>query len=202
MTAWDYNPNVGQFIVTGQICEGDISTCNNEDGSKTLISSDYGQTFVEKANWPTDAYRHACAVFLDDTQVRKRRMILKSMKTHSLLFVLDNHPLGFCAYRWQPSLGMVVYTSLIGASPLKKSNANTYISARVYGLYSLVCRDQPRRPPRLIPLHSVVYPHTSLASRKYCYNSFNFHIDNRNNICKRNQDFVDKKRAKYCELYT
>ena len=25
-------------------------------------------------------------------------------------------------------------------------------------------------PPRLIPPHSVVYPHTSLASLKYCYN--------------------------------
>ena len=24
-------------------------------------------------------------------------------------------------------------------------------------------------PPRLIPPHSVVYPHTSLASLKYCY---------------------------------
>ena len=69
MAAWDYNPNVGYFIATGQYCDGDIASCDNADGGKTLISSDYGQTFVEKANWPTDAYRHACAVFLDHTQV-------------------------------------------------------------------------------------------------------------------------------------
>ena len=43
---------------------------------------------------------------------------------------------------------MVVYTSRVGDSRLKKSNANTFVRARVYGLYCLVCRDQPRDCPR------------------------------------------------------
>ena len=48
---------------------------------------------------------------------------------------------------------MVVYTSRIGASRLKKSNANTFVRARAYGLYHLVCRDQPRgHPAGLRPL--------------------------------------------------
>ena len=51
----------------------------------------------------------------------------------------------------QSSLGMVVYMSRIGASRLKKSNANTFVRARAYGLYNLVCRDQPRGPPSVDP---------------------------------------------------
>ena len=74
----------------------------------------------------------------------------------------------------------------ISASRLTKSNANTFVRARAYGLF------QPRvsgstscvgnipwglRPfgwslhTRLIPTHSVGISHTSLASLKYCYNT-------------------------------
>ena len=38
---------------------------------------------------------------------------------------------------------MVVYTLLINASCLKKSNANTFVRARAYGLYHLVSRISP-----------------------------------------------------------
>ena len=78
---------MGWFIVTGRICQGDDSGawllddseanagCDaNAGAKKTLLSTDYGQTFEEKAAWPdAEEYIDACAVFLDDTQVRCRQ---------------------------------------------------------------------------------------------------------------------------------
>ena len=76
---------MGWFIVTGRICQGDNSGafyggntntgCDaNAGAKKTLLSTDFGQTFEEKAAWPdADEYWSACAVFLDDTQVRYRQ---------------------------------------------------------------------------------------------------------------------------------
>lgn len=76
---------MGWFIVTGLICQGDNSGawfgsnansgCDANTGAKkTLLSTDHGQTFEEKAAWPdAEEYIDACAVFLDDTQVRCRQ---------------------------------------------------------------------------------------------------------------------------------
>ena len=68
----------------------------------------------------------------------------------------------------------------IGTSRLSKSNANTFVHARAHGLFlpcvSGLTSGTPLGAcgtlgvsPRLIPPHSVEYPHTSLASLKYCY---------------------------------
>ena len=77
MTAYDYNPNVGLFIASGQICKGLVQAWSSNAGcqgnvAKTLISSDFGETFVEKAEFRPGSVTHdSCAVFLNDTTVRK-----------------------------------------------------------------------------------------------------------------------------------
>ena len=68
----------------------------------------------------------------------------------------------------------------ISTSRLTQSNANTFVRARAHGLFlPRVLGSTSGTPlgacgtlgvsPQLIPPHSVEYPHTSLASLKYCY---------------------------------
>ena len=97
---------------------------------------------------------------------------------------LDTHPTGGRRIRFR--IGDSHPTGRVAASRrIFQSNANTFVRARAYGLFqprvtgSTSCVGTiPRglRPlgwslhTRLIPPHSLEYPHTSLASLKYCYN--------------------------------
>ena len=78
--AYDFNPNVGLFMAQGFICETNVADCElvspgTATGAtkKTLISSDYGETLTEVAEFElNDAafWQYSCAVFISDEEVR------------------------------------------------------------------------------------------------------------------------------------
>ena len=82
-------------------------------------------------------------------------------KVFALLFMRRKAPIRM---REAPLGMLVTYTHITPRDdcPYGKSNANTFVRARAHGLFL----------PRLIPPHSVEYPHMSLASLKYCYIAF------------------------------
>ena len=71
------------------------------------------------------------------------------------------------AYRWQASQGsLCAYRSA-----LRPSQKVTFVCARAHGLFLPRVSETTSGCPLGWSLHTVEYPHTSLASLKYCYNA-------------------------------
>ena len=76
--AYDFNPNVGLFMAQGFICETNVAACEGAGTAtgatkKTIISSDYGETLTEVAEWELgddSFWQYSCAVFISDEEVR------------------------------------------------------------------------------------------------------------------------------------
>ena len=83
--AFAYNPNVGLFMTQGIICNDTVATCQGTSTGtdlvrRTIISSDYGETLTEVAEFKSDLgddefWQFSCAVFISDEEVRKESFI-------------------------------------------------------------------------------------------------------------------------------